>query len=55
MQLAYKYLNEIPPRKRQKKQSAITPPSVPSVPSYGFFRGPGAKGPGFGNISTRGL
>ena len=55
MQLAYKYLNQIPPMRRQQKQSAITPPVVPRVPTYGFFRGPGAKGSGLYNISTRGL
>ena len=55
MQLAYKYLNQIPPMRRQQKQSAITPPVVPRVPTYGSFRGPGAKGAGLYNISTRGL
>lgn len=54
MELAGKYLQSDPPKKRDYRtegnvRSARPPRNAPSS----FFASPGAKGPGFANISTR--
>ena len=63
MELAYKYLSQIPPKGKKKfdeefmytSAGNIASPRPPRGASPAVFLGPGSKGPGFGNVSTRGL
>lgn len=62
MELAYKYLNQIPPKKKKfdeefmyVSEGDIRSPRPSRVNAPATFLGPGSKGPGFGNVSTRGI
>ena len=63
MELAYKYMSQIPPKGKKKfdeefmstSAGNIASPRPPRSASPATFLGPGSKGPGFGNVSTRGL
>ena len=63
MELAYKYMSQIPPKGKKKfdeefmytSEGNISSPRSPRNVSPSAFLGPGSKGAGFSNVSTRGL
>lgn len=63
MELAYKYLNQIPPKGKKKfdeefmyvSEGNINSPRPSRNVAPASFLGPGSKGAGFGNVSTKGI
>ena len=63
MELAYKYMSQIPPKEKKKfdedflyiSEGNIGSPRPSRNVAPAAFLGPGSKGPGFSNVSTRGL
>tara|TARA_X000001382_G_C3025170_1_gene132958 strand:- start:207 stop:398 length:192 start_codon:yes stop_codon:yes gene_type:complete len=63
MELAYKYMSQIPPKGKTKfdeeflytSEGNISSPRPSRNVAPAAFLGPGSKGAGFGNVSTRGL
>jgi hypothetical protein len=63
MELAYKYMSQIPPKGKTKfdeeflyaSEGNISSPRPSRNVAPAAFLGPGSKGAGFSNVSTRGL
>ena len=63
MELAYKYLSQIPPKGKKKfdeefmytSEGDIRSPRPSRNVAPAAFLGPGSKGAGFDNVSTRGI
>ena len=63
MELAYKYMSQIPPKGKKKSDEEFFSTSEENISSPrpsrnvapAAFLGPGSKGAGFSNVSTRGL
>ena len=63
MELAYKYMSQIPPKGKTKfdeefmytSEGNISSPRPSRNVAPAVFLGPGSKGAGFSNVSTRGL
>ena len=63
MELAYKYFNQIPPKGKKKfdeefmytTEGNINSPRPSRTVAPAAFLGPGSKGAGFSNVSTKGI
>ena len=63
MELAYKYMSQIPPKGKKKfdeefmyiSEGNISSPRPSRNVAPAAFLGPGSKGAGFSNVSTRGI
>ena len=63
MELAYKYLNQLPPKGKKKfdeefmyvSEGDVSSPLPSRNVAPASFLGPGSKGAGFSNVSTKGI